>query len=92
MKFVGATGVSGLWALEWAWHIRVTNFRCVRLRNINLRSHFSICDSFRDIRVHMYDFFEVCGRFVGVNVGVANFLVQSRGIDENNTFQLKFLL
>jgi len=60
-----------------------------RLRNINLRSHFSIFDSFRDIRVHIYDFL----KFVGVNVGVAIFffLGQPIGIDENNTFQLKFL-
>jgi len=34
MKIVGATGLGGLWALEWAWHIRV--------RNLNLRSHLSI--------------------------------------------------
>jgi len=27
-----------------------------RLRNLNLRSHFSIFDSFRDIRVQIYDF------------------------------------
>jgi len=24
----GDTGLSGFWALEWAWHIRVTNLRC----------------------------------------------------------------
>jgi len=35
---------------------------------------------------------EVCGRYVGVKVDVANFLLgQSIGIDENNTFELKFL-
>jgi len=45
-----------------------------RVRNLNLRSHFCIFDSFR----------EVCGRFVSVKVGVAN--SQSIGIDENNTF------
>jgi len=28
MKIVGATGLGGLWALE--WHIRVTNLRCVQ--------------------------------------------------------------
>jgi len=27
MKIVGATEVGGLWALEWAWHIRVTNLK-----------------------------------------------------------------
>jgi len=37
-------------------------------------------------------FFEVCGRFVGVKVGVGNFFVGlSIGIDEDNTFQLKFV-
>jgi len=43
-----------------------------RLRNLNLRSHFSIFDSFRDIRVHTYDFLKfvgslwaVCGRLSG---------------------------
>jgi len=28
MKIVGAAGLGGLWALEWAWHIRVTNLHC----------------------------------------------------------------
>jgi len=56
-----------------------------RLRNLNLRSQFSILDSFRDIHVHIYDFL----RFVGVKVGVANVIMgQSIGTDENNTFQL----
>jgi len=40
-----------------------------RLRNLNLKSQFSIFDSFRDIRVHVYDFL----KFVGLKVGVANF-------------------
>jgi len=30
MKIVGVTGLGGLWALEWAWHTRVTNLRCVQ--------------------------------------------------------------
>jgi len=30
MKIVGATGFSGLWALEWASHIRETNLRCIQ--------------------------------------------------------------
>jgi len=30
IKIVGATCLGGLWALEWAWHIRVTNLRCVQ--------------------------------------------------------------
>jgi len=32
-----------------------------RLRNLNLRSHFSIFDSFRDIQVHIYDFLKFAG-------------------------------
>jgi len=61
------------------WHIRVTNLLCVQgLRNLHLRSQFSIFDSFRDIRVHIYYFL----KFVGVKVGVANlFLGQSIGIE-----------
>jgi len=55
---VGATGLSGLWALEWVWHICVTNF-----------------DSFRDIRVHIYDFLKFVGGLWAI------------GIDENNIFQ-----
>jgi len=38
MKIVGATGLVGLWALEWAWHIRVTNLRCgygIQIRDPN---------------------------------------------------------
>jgi len=45
-----------------------------RLRNSNLRTQFSIFDSFRDIRVHIYDFL----KFVGVKVGVANFFGANR--------------
>jgi len=53
-----------------------------RLRNLNLKSQFSV----------FLRFFEDCGRFVGVNVGLANFFLgQWKGIDENNTVQLKFL-
>jgi len=32
-----------------------------RLRNLNMKSQFSIFDSFRDIRVHTYDFFKFVG-------------------------------
>jgi len=32
-----------------------------RLRNLNLRSQFSIFDSFRDIHVHTYDFLRSVG-------------------------------
>jgi len=68
--------------------IRVTNLRCAQGYMAKSKSHFSIFDSFRDIRVHIYDFL----KFVGVKVGVENFLLgQSIGINENNTFQLQFL-
>jgi len=30
MQIVGATDLVGLWAVEWAWPIRVTNLRCVQ--------------------------------------------------------------
>jgi len=43
MKIVGALGLGGLWA----WHVRETN------------SQFSILDSFRDSRVHTYDFLKI---------------------------------
>jgi len=42
-----------------------------RPRNLKLRSLFTIFDSFRAIRVHIYDFL----KFVGVKVGVANIFV-----------------
>jgi len=57
-----------------------------RLRDLNLKSQFSILDSFRDISVNIYDLF----KFVGVKVGVAIFLCQSIGIDGNIKFQQKF--
>jgi len=54
MNIVGATGLVGLWALEWAWYIRVTNLHCVQSYGIlNLKSLFSTFDSFRNIRVHI---------------------------------------
>jgi len=80
MKIVSATGLGGLWALEWARNK-------LALRNLNLRSHFSIFDSFRDIRVHIYDFL----KFVGGLGRVKLFLGQSICIDKTNTFHLKFL-
>jgi len=39
------------------------------------------------VAIFLLRFFEVCGQFVGVKVGVG----PSIGIDENNTFQLTFL-
>jgi len=58
-----------------------------RLRNQKLRAQFSIFDIFRDIYVHIYDFF----KFVGGLWACQFFLGQSIGIDDTNTFQLKFL-
>jgi len=84
MKIVGATGLGGLWAAYSRYKLALR----LRLRNLNLRSQFSIFDSFRDIHAHTYDFL----KFVGVKVGVANFFLgQSIGIDKNNTSHLKFL-
>jgi len=34
IKTVGATGLGGLWALEWAWYSAETNLRCVRSSGI----------------------------------------------------------
>jgi len=76
-------------ALEWAWHIRLRT----RVRNLNLRIQCSIFDSFRDNRVHDYDFFHVqiydffkfvasSGRsklFLSQSIGT--FLGQSIGMD-----------
>jgi len=56
---VGITGFRGLWALEWAWRNKLA--LRIRLRNPNLKSQFSIFDSFRDIHVHIYVFFGVTG-------------------------------
>jgi len=58
-----------------------------RLRNPNLKSKCYVFYRFRDIRVHMDEFM----KFVGGLWAWQTFLVQSIGIDENNTFQLKFL-
>jgi len=58
MKIVGATGLSGLWALH--IHVKKLALR-TRLRNLNLKSQFSIFDSFRDISVHTYDFCKFVG-------------------------------
>jgi len=57
MKMVGTCGSDGFLALEWA-----------ELRNLNLKSQFSIFVSFRDIHVHTHDFL----KFVGLKVGVSN--------------------
>jgi len=39
-----------------------------RLRSLNLRSQFFIFDSFRDIRVHTYDFLKFVGGRVSVSI------------------------
>jgi len=51
MKIVGSTGLCGLWALEWAWHIRVTNLR-KKLRNLHAKFLFYSLCCFRDLGVH----------------------------------------
>jgi len=58
-----------------------------RLRNLNLRSHFSMFDSFRDIRVHIYDFSKFVGGFWALK-----WAWQSIGIDESNTLQLNIFI
>jgi len=63
MKFVGATGLGSLWALELA--SRNKHALPTRLRNLSLKSQFSIFDNFQDICVQIYDFFKFCGRLVG---------------------------
>jgi len=34
MEIMGATGLGGLWALEWAWHPAETNLRCAGISGI----------------------------------------------------------
>jgi len=53
MKIVGAAGLGVLWGNKLALR--------TLLRNLNLKSQFSIFDSFRDICVHSYDFLEFVG-------------------------------
>jgi len=50
---------------------------------LNLRSQFSIFESFRDIHVHIYDFLKFAGCFWELKWAI--------GIDENNTFLSQFL-
>jgi len=58
MKIVGATGLGGdKLFLDQSIGIALRS----RLRNLNLKSQFSIFNSFRDIRVHMYDFLKLVG-------------------------------
>jgi len=79
MQILGATGLSGFVAITvGAAYSRNKLALRTRLRNLNLRSHFSMFDSFRDIRVQIYDFFKF-----GIDISI--------GIDKNNTFQLKFV-
>jgi len=57
-----------------------------RLRTLNLTSQFFIFDSFRDVRVHMYDFLKFVGGLWALKWAWQTFfLSQSKGIDENNT-------
>jgi len=47
IKIVGSTDLGGLWALEWAWHIRVTNLRCYKAtESKSEKKQFSIFNSF----------------------------------------------
>jgi len=39
MKTVGATGLGGLWVLEWAWRIVEINLRCPRTSRICMSNH-----------------------------------------------------
>jgi len=48
------------------------------------QSQFSIFDSFRDIRVHTYDFLKFVGSLWALKWAWKLFLGQSIGIDENN--------
>jgi len=83
MKTVGASGLGGLWA----WHIRVT---CAAYKIT--KSESEIFDSFRDIRVYIFNFLRfVCGLWA-LKWAWQLFLGQSIGIDEKRKCQLKILL
>jgi len=45
IKTVGAPVLSGLWALEWAWHIAETNLRCVRSSGICMLNNQTTVDT-----------------------------------------------
>jgi len=61
------------------------------LRNLNLKSQFSIFDSFRDIRVHSYDLLKFVGGLWALKWAGNLFVGSIDRYYENNTFQLKFL-
>jgi len=63
-----------------------------RLRNLNPGAQFSIFDSFRYIHVHIYDFLKFVDGLWALKWAWQIFLGQSIGIDETNTFQLKFVI
>jgi len=100
-----------MWAVHrfMAWDILVTSIMGVRvggaysrnklarrLRNLNLRSHLSIFEIFRNIRVHIYDLLKFVGglwllkwawQIFLDQSGVANFFLdQPIGIDETIHF------
>jgi len=56
VQILGAKVVGGLWAVECVTYSRNKLTLRTKLRNLHLQSQFSIFDSFRDIRVHTYDF------------------------------------
>jgi len=62
MKTVGATGLGRLVGVRVgvAYSCNKLALR-TKLRNPNLKSQFSLFDSFRDIRDHIYDFLKFVG-------------------------------
>jgi len=52
MKTVAVTGLSGLWALEWAWHPADTNLRCVKSSGICMPNRNSLALFFQDLSFH----------------------------------------
>jgi len=68
MKIVGATGgLVGVRRVGVAYSRDKLALR-TGLRNLNLKSQFSICDSFRDISVHINDFLKFVGNTATVLV------------------------
>jgi len=80
MKIVGATGLGRLVGVRVGMAYSQNTLAPYKAT----KSQFSIFDSFRDIRVHTYDFLKI----VGGKVGVAKFLLgQSIGIDDNKKME-----
>jgi len=60
MKIVAVTGLGGLWGLKWAWHIRVTNLRCIFLFSMKIVGATGL--GFVGVRVGVAYSPAVCGR------------------------------